>query len=72
MYYGKSIKEYTDTQLVQIAKDNHIWLNAFSCIRPTPTFLQEVGKMIIEKLEATEMSDSLGISPTIILTINKS
>lgn len=68
----KSIKDYTDKELVEIANDNHIWLNAFKCINPTPEFKQKVGEMILDKLSRTDMRDSLGISKMIILTVNKS
>ena len=71
-YNGKSIALFTDAELVKMASDNHIWLNAFSCINPRPEFLQEVGRMIVDMLNTTEMSDHMGISPMIILTINKS
>lgn len=69
---GKSINLYTKDELLQIADDNHIWLNGFQCINPTDAFLKEVGKMIINKLDHTNMRDFLGISHEIILTINKS
>ena len=68
----KPISDYTDSELVQMANDNHIWLNAFACINPTQGFLADVGRMILEKLESTDMADQWGISPKIILTVNKS
>lgn len=71
-YGGKSIVLYTDAELVELARSNHIWLNAFSCIRPTPQFCQELGASILAKLNESEMRDDLGISKMIILTINKS
>ena len=72
MYNGKSIDKFTAEELIVKANQNHIWLNAFDCINPSPQFLQSIGNLILQKLHTTDMSDSLGISPTIILTINKS
>jgi hypothetical protein len=34
----------------QSCKDNHIWVNAFDCIRPTDEFAAKVGHMILGKL----------------------
>jgi hypothetical protein len=59
-------------ELVRIARDNHVWLNAFSCIRPSPEFLQSIGQIVLDKLEVTDLRDGLGISPMVILTVNKS
>jgi hypothetical protein len=72
MYNGKSIDKFTAEELVKRANENHIWINAFDCINPSPQFLQNIGSLILQKLHTTDMSDSLGISPTIILVINKS
>ena len=48
-------EDLTDAQRAQYAKDNHIWLNAFSCINPTDKFKQEVGEMILNKLDHTDL-----------------
>jgi hypothetical protein len=72
MSKGKSIKDFTDAELVKMASDNHIWLNGFNCIRPTTEFKTDLADMILRKLNETEMRDHLGISNMIILTINKS
>jgi hypothetical protein len=71
-YGGKSIVDYSDKELRNEAEANHIWLNAFKCINPSPEFKQEIGEMILAKLDHTDMRDHLGISKMIILTINKS
>jgi len=71
-FNGKSISLYTKDELLNEAENNHIWLNGFSCINPTPEFLQDIGRMILQKLDNTKMRDFLGISNEIILTINKS
>ena len=69
---GKSIRLYTKDEVLDEADSNHIWLNAFSCIHPTPAFAQDLGMSILHKLSETKMRDFLGISNEIILTINKS
>ena len=72
MSEGKAMKDYTAEELVQKARDNHIWLNAMGAINPTDEFLMDIGRAILDKLEHTEMRDDFGISKKIILTINKS
>lgn len=73
VYKGcKSISLFTRDEILKMADDNHIWLNAFSCINPTEKFLQDVGKMIIDKLNHCNTLDQFGLSKKIILTINKS
>jgi len=69
---GKSIRLFTKDELFNLAEANHIWLNGFACINPTDEFLKDIGKMVIDKLNASEMRDFLGISKEIILTVNKS
>lgn len=68
----KAITDYTDAELVRMARDNHIWLNAFRCVRPTDGFLIEIGREVLQLLDNTEMGDGFGISPMTILTVNKS
>jgi len=72
MYNGKSISSFTPEELVKKAEANHIWLNAFDCINPTTEFKIGLANTILEMLDITDMSDHIGISPMIILTINKS
>ena len=50
-------KDFTAEELVAIAKANHIWLNAFSCIRQTPEFLQAVGAQVISCLQTSPIYD---------------
>jgi hypothetical protein len=57
---------------VDIANGGHMWLNGFSCIRPTDEFLIGIGRAILANLEQTKYRDGLGISKMIILTVNKS
>lgn len=77
--------EYKDL-VYQQAEQNHIWLNAFSCINPSDQFLKEVGKMVIDKLKEKDcLIPSSGITsdlkplreisemtPVLILRVNKS
>lgn len=44
---------------------DHIWLNAFACIRPTDTFAADVGRAVIEKALAAR-------GKSIPLTVNAS
>lgn len=64
-------------------EDSHIWLNAFSCIRPSEKFLKEVGEMVVHRLNQTDLytpgfgepderGHRAGESPLIYLRINKS
>lgn len=73
----------TAMQKVELAQDNHIWANAFRCIKPTPDFLQEVGQAVIRKLNQSRLvTDGFGEpypdgrrageSPVVYLRINKS
>ena len=47
-------RDMTDAQcreIAEMAEGNHIWLNAFACIRPTPEFLQDIGRQVLSMLE---------------------
>jgi len=68
----KSIEDYKPEVLLEKARANHIYLNAFSCVNPTEEFVRGIGENILDMLANTDMSDGLGCSPMIILTINKS
>lgn len=66
-------KDWTPEELVDLAKGNHIWLNAFSCIRPTPEFLQSVGAAVVAKAMRAEVLDDWIASPSVTyIRINKS
>lgn len=76
---------YLDLILKQ-SEQNHIWLNAFACIRPTDDFLIELGRKVLDMLnEKDRLIPSSGItsdieamreisklSPQLILRVNKS
>lgn len=69
---GKSIRLYTKDELLDLANKNRIWLNGFSCINPSDELLKDVGRMVLTKLQHSNMRDFLGISKEIILTVNMS
>lgn len=56
-------REHTSDELVELAKSNHIWLNSFSCIRPSQEFLAQVGTQVIACLETSPLLDDLISSP---------
>ena len=67
-----------DERILQMAKHNHIWLNAFSCIRPTVEFRLGLADEILALLNSKDhlipFSDSeIGrLTPVLYLHINKS
>jgi hypothetical protein len=66
-------REYTPEQLLELARDNHIWLNAFSLIQPTDDFLREIGRSVVTKLHASPIRDDLiGLSKVVYIRINAS
>ena len=58
--------------VARVARDHHVWLNAFSCINPSDEFLTEVGRIVLDRLSVAKFTDSLGISPMAVFSINKS
>lgn len=78
-------QEY-DKKALQAAKDNHIWLNAMNCVRPTDEFLISIGKTILSKLSKrdnlmpsdgiTSNNESIRelakLTPILYMSINKS
>jgi len=79
-------EEEYNKQVVLKAKENHIWLNAISCIRPTPEFKMQIGENVLAMLNckdrlvpASGITDELDVmrelaelTPVLYLTINKS
>ena len=66
-------KETTLTQVAKMAKSNHIWLNAFQCIKPSIEFKIQLADIILRKLEDSDCllkQDTL--SEMLYLSINKS
>lgn len=60
--------------VLQSAEDNHIWMNAFRCIRPSDEFAQQVGHMVLSMLgkDPNLIDSELGTGKVLILRINKS
>jgi len=50
----KWTKEEWQEKVIQSVDENHIWLNAFSCIRPTDKFCADLGRQIISMLNNKE------------------
>jgi hypothetical protein len=69
---GKRLEsELTDTQKVELAKGNHIWLNAFKCISPTDEFLLGLGRDVFNHLRNSDVVDDLSESfPITYIRIN--
>ena len=42
--------ENWNEDVLRTAEENHIWLNAFQCIRPSDEFLISVGRSVVDKL----------------------
>jgi hypothetical protein len=40
-----------ERDVLESARDNHIWVNAFQCIRPTSDFLQQLGANVLRMLD---------------------
>lgn len=64
--------ELTDAELRQRVDDEHIWVNAMGAVNPSEEFKAQIGGAILGMLATTDLCDSFGISPTIIVRINKS
>lgn len=81
---GSALTAY-ERGVLDSARKNHIWLNAFQCIRPTDEFKRQVGETILDMLDCREnlicdWQDSeseplraIGrLTPELIVRINKS
>lgn len=56
----RAFDDLTNDEKVELANDNHLWLNAFHCIRPSDDFLIEVGRSVLSKLKSADTCGSLG------------
>ncbi len=59
------------------ARENHIWLNAFWCLRPSEEFCAKVGREILARLnnpDLTILSENqlVGNERELVIRINKS
>ena len=81
---GSALSGY-DRDVLRTAKENHIWLNAFACVRPTTEFRLQLADQILAMLNDKsnliyDHQDSddenwraLGkLTPELIVRINKS
>lgn len=72
-------------QVVESAEKNHIWINAFACVRPSDDFCAKLGRQVLEMLDQKENliyphQDSecepmraIGkLTPELVLRVNKS
>lgn len=76
--------DLTDRQCREIADAacaNHMWLNAFSCVRPTDELKMQIGEQILAWLDekgnllpsgADHESKLAALTPVLYLSINKS
>lgn len=77
----------TKNDVFKKATENHLWLNAFACINPTPEYCEQIGRIIIEKLNDKEqlipsyfqgaknnkhIATLAELTPVLYLSINKS
>lgn len=71
---GKKLEmDHTSEELVAIAKANHIWLNAFSTIRPSDDFLIGIGRSVLSQLNQSKMVDDfVGLSAVTYIRVNAS
>lgn len=68
-------------EIAEMAETNHIWLNAFQCIRPTPELYEQVGRTVLDWLNqkdnllpsgADHESKMAALTPKLYLSVNKS
>lgn len=66
-------KELTLEEVGELAKRNHIWIDAFSLVRPTEELKKEIGALIIQKLldsDCRSWPGNLNSMKMVALTIN--
>ena len=66
-----------EADAVRAARANHMWLNAFQCVRPTDEFCAEVGRAVLQMLadrESTIESEYqlIGTERSLVMRFNKS
>ncbi len=65
----------TDKQIVRMARDNHLYLDAMACIHPSDTFLRDVGREVVLMLNASPVIGAVldvEIGKVLYLQVNKS
>lgn len=43
-----------EQDVLRSAEDNHMWINAFACIRPTAELCEQIGREVLHKLGQQE------------------
>ncbi len=63
-----------EKKILEKTEENHIWLNAFSCINPTDDFKKQVGEQVLSMLSQKDrlLKARNGINDLLYLMINKS
>ncbi len=65
----------SDAEKVALAEDNHIWVNAMMCVRPSDELYRMIGKQVLAMLDVSPIhGDMLGvkIGKVLYLRVNKS
>jgi len=65
-------KEASKKNILEKVKENHLWLNAISCINPTDDFKKQVGEQILDMLNEKNSLLTNGINDLLYIKINKS
>jgi len=73
---GETTEDW-EARALRSARNNHIWLNAFSCVRPTEEFCAALGRQILDMLNETGNTIPsehrlVGTERCLVLRINKS
>ena len=69
----KPEKDWTDAEIVEFAKGNHTWVNAFSLVNPSDEVLIELGRTLVKRLKESTMCDDLsGTFPMTYIRVNAS
>lgn len=61
--------------VVKAARGNHIWVNAFSCVRPTEQFCADLGRTVLRMLDTNTIESEwqlVGNERELVLRVNKS
>ena len=64
-------------EALRSARENHIWLNAFACVRPTEQFCADLGREVLRMLASADCTiesemQLVGTERELIVRVNKS
>lgn len=66
-------RNWSERDIVRLAKANHMYINRMSTIRPSQEFLAGIGRDVLTMLDHTPMTDSLaGVTPVVYVRFNAS